>query len=187
MLADKYTTEYLAPFVTRADRWFDVLRAGTELSGFQRCLKGRSTQLKLSEIYLAKSFRGKGLGRLHINYPIRKSSKYTCRPNLRASGLRRQGLVRLRYRIRIRICNRRLSDGEISTSTIAKVNVTQLELYRVTHSSLLVLTWMYKPLIGSLLAGFHYEAMGTHSELVCDYSTNTHCSDGLICLVNDFD
>ncbi|MFT7049402.1 MAG: ribosomal protein S18 acetylase RimI-like enzyme [Halioglobus sp.] len=64
MLLGKYTPEDLAPFLESTDRWFDVLRVDAELSGFVRCLRDGSTQFKLSEIYLSKACRGKGLGQL---------------------------------------------------------------------------------------------------------------------------
>ena len=64
MLARKYTQEDLAPFIDAPDRWFDVLRVEGEIGGFLRCVRENASELKLSEIYLSKAFRGLGLGQL---------------------------------------------------------------------------------------------------------------------------
>jgi ribosomal protein S18 acetylase RimI-like enzyme len=64
MLSGKYTLEDLQPFIGASDRWFDVLRVDGAICGFLRCIQTSSHQLKLSEVYVSRTQRGRGFGRL---------------------------------------------------------------------------------------------------------------------------
>ena len=64
MLPGKYTQVDLGPYVGATDRWFDVLRVDGVMCGFLHCVRSSLEVLKLSEVYISKSQRGTGLGKV---------------------------------------------------------------------------------------------------------------------------
>lgn len=69
MLAARGTDAALGAYVGAADRWFDVLRVAGEPVGYCSCaVSPEDGVLKLEQLYLAASHRGRGLGRLMLEH-----------------------------------------------------------------------------------------------------------------------
>jgi RimJ/RimL family protein N-acetyltransferase len=67
MLKARYTHENLRAYLNSSDRWFELLRVDDVLAGYcSYSLTPNSGEMKLEQLYLLESFRGKGLGRLMI-------------------------------------------------------------------------------------------------------------------------
>jgi ribosomal protein S18 acetylase RimI-like enzyme len=79
MLRDKYTESDLVPYIDASDRWFDVLRVAGNLSGFLRTSWAGHDQLKLEEIYVSASMRGKGYGKLLLDRAEALAAQRRCR------------------------------------------------------------------------------------------------------------
>jgi GNAT superfamily N-acetyltransferase len=69
MLKDRYTLGKLSQYLNSAVRWLDLLRVGNQLVGYcSYSLTSNSGEMKLEQLYLLDSFRGKGLGGLMIRH-----------------------------------------------------------------------------------------------------------------------
>ena len=79
MLQNKYTPADLAPYIDATDRWFHVLRVADVVSGFLRTSRASQNEFKLEEIYVLKSLRGKGYGKLLLGYAESKARDEQCK------------------------------------------------------------------------------------------------------------
>lgn len=78
MLAGRYTEADLAPYIDGTDRWFDVLRVGGAAVGFLRCMRTGPDELKIEQIYLENSQRGKGLGKTMLAHAEARARRLGC-------------------------------------------------------------------------------------------------------------
>jgi len=78
MLEGKYTEADLAPYIDSTDRWFDVLRVDDVASGFLRCSRRNQDELRVEQIYLAKSQRGKGMGKYLLAHAETRARELDC-------------------------------------------------------------------------------------------------------------
>jgi diamine N-acetyltransferase len=78
MLRERYTESDLVPYVDASDRWFDVLRVAGNPSGFLRTSLAGHEQLKLEEIYVSASMRGKGYGKLLLDRAEALAAQRRC-------------------------------------------------------------------------------------------------------------
>lgn len=78
MLKSRYTPESLRRYLNSAERWFELLRVEGKLVGYcSYSLTSDPGEMKLEQLYLLESFRGKGLGGTmlrHIETEARKKN-----------------------------------------------------------------------------------------------------------------
>jgi ribosomal protein S18 acetylase RimI-like enzyme len=79
MLRERYDEKDLQRYLDAPDRWFELLRLEGALAGFLRCLRSSDEELKIEEIYLESSQRGKGLGRWMLESAESRARALGCR------------------------------------------------------------------------------------------------------------
>lgn len=81
MLRGRYTPERLEAYLGADDRWLRILRVKGEPAGYcSYALGPAATEMKLQELYLQDSSRGKGLGGFllrHVEAEARRHGRHT--------------------------------------------------------------------------------------------------------------
>lgn len=79
MLRKKYSEADLGRYLDATGRWLDVLRVDGVLSGFLRTSVADAERFRLEEIYVTRTVRGQGFGRLLLERAESLALEQGCR------------------------------------------------------------------------------------------------------------
>ena len=78
MLRQRYGVDDLMHSISAPDRWFEVLRVSGTIVGFLRCTQKSGAEMKLEEIYLLDSQRGRGYGKMMLRRAETIAREHGC-------------------------------------------------------------------------------------------------------------